>query len=399
MKIKCERLDNFGRGIGLIDGKVIFIPNFLPEEKAEIVITENKKNYMEGKITKIYKSSSKRILPQCPYKECGCHINHIKYEEALEFKKQKVKDILKRLAKIDINNIDIISSDKIIGYRNKITLKVKNGMIGYYKNSTHSLINIDKCIICNQKINKILQIIKKCDLSSVKSIVIKSDEEVMIIIEGYMDIKKLEKYSDSIYMNNKHIFGKKEITYTLKNYKFLVSKDSFFQINKEVCLKVYDKVLEYIGKGEKCIDLFCGVGTISIFLAKNFKKIIGIEINKEAIKCAKKNAIINNIDNVEFKCADANIISKHLSATSLVVDPARSGLSPEGIQNILNIKPQKIVYVSCNPITLARDLQKLSKYYIVKDMTLFDMFPQTYHVECASLLCLKTLKVESDYYE
>lgn len=386
MKVRCERLDYFGRGVGHIDGKVIFIYDLLPSEEAIIDIVLDKKNYMIGEVKEYLVKSDSRVKPKCIYKRCGCHINVLSYFNTLEFKKRKVLDILKRFCNVDLD-LKIIASDNIYGYRNKITLKVRDGRLGYFKNGSNELIEIDKCLIVSDKINEVIRVLKKQDLSLVKEVIIKDFGEVMLFIDGVINIDKLKSMCASIYMDGK-VCGKSYIVGSLDKYKFLISKDSFFQVNNNVCLKMYNQVLDYAGYGDTALDLFCGSGTISTFLSNNFKKVIGCDINESSIECAKESLKLNGIDNIEFICGDANKIV--CDCDCLVVDPARSGLSNDGIANIIKIKPKKIVYVSCNIMSFARDFNKLSRYYDFKNMTLFDMFPWTYHVECVALLCLKT---------
>ena len=385
--VKCERLDNFGRGVSKVGGKVIFVPDLFPGEVALVRITIDKKKFMVGEVISLKEKSKDRIISKCPYDKCGCAFKNLNYEKTLVYKKEKVLDLLKRFGNIDIKNVEIVSSQNIYNYRNKITLKVKNGKIGYFKNGSNDLIEIDKCMLASERTNEIIGILKKEDLSCVREVIIKDMDEVMISIDGDMDISNLKSYADSIYLNEKCVYGKEKIINSLFEYKFLVSKDSFFQVNKDVTLKLYSKVLEYAGSGEKAVDLYCGTGTISILLSKFFDSVSGIEINSEAVLCANENKELNNINNVSFKCGDANKLVKGMSADVIVVDPARAGLMDLGIKNILEIKPKKIVYVSCDPVTLSRDLKELNKYYDVKDVTLFDMFPFTYHVECVCLLC------------
>lgn len=383
MRVRCERLDDFGRGICFYNGKIVFVSGVLPFEECEIDIVMDKKKYMVGKLIKIYNVSDRRICPKCVYKDCGCHIIHMDYLDTLNFKKEKVKNVLKKYSGIDMD-LKIVASDKVYGYRNKVTLKVKNGVLGFYKNGTHDIIKIDRCLIASNRINSIISLLGKEDLSKVCEITIKDMDDVMVVIKGYMNIENLKKSVSSIYMNNKLVYGNSMITNRIGEYEFYVSKNSFFQINNDVTLKLYNKILDYIGTGDRCMDLFCGCGTISMFLSKKFKEVIGIEINEEAVNCAVDNLKLNNTENVSFRCADANdIIGGRFDA--LVVDPARAGLGNNGVKNILKSGVRRIVYVSCNPSTLARDIKLLDKY-VVKDITLFDMFPWTYHVECVCLL-------------
>ena len=384
--VVCERLDDFGRGVCHVSGKVLFVSNLLPLEKARVKIVEDKKKYMVGEVVDFLSKSKERTSSKCIYEDCGCALMNMSYENSLVYKKNRVKSLLKKFSSITLGDIDIISDSNSFGYRNKVSLKVINGKIGYYKNGTNDLIEIDKCLILNDKINEIIAILKDEDLSKVSSIVVKNMDEILIDIEGSMDISKLKEYAASIFMDGKCVYGKKKVICSLMDYSFFVSRDSFFQVNKKITEKLYSKVLEYAGRGEKLIDLYCGTGTIGIILSKNFKEVLGIEINKSAVECALENKKINGIRNISFKCGDANKLCKGLCADVLVVDPARAGLSSLGVKNILEVHPKRIVYVSCNPVTLARDLKELSLNYELKNICLFDMFPWTYHVECVCLL-------------
>ena len=388
--VKCERLDHFGRGIGRVLGKIIFVPNLFPLEEALVKIVLNKKKYMVGEVIQLIKKSSDRIESNCPYESCGCSLKSIKYEKTLEFKKNKVINILKKYG--DLENVvkEIFSSDNIYGYRNKISLKVKGGKLGNFKNGSNELIEINRCAIASKKSNEIIKVLNECDLSKAREIIIKDFGEVMIIINGDMNIELLKPFSDSIYMNDKLVYGKENVIAHLGDLKFYVSKDSFFQVNMNIALKLYNKVLEYLDSGDNVLDLYCGTGTISLFLSKYFDRVIGIEINEEAVRCANLNKKLNHISNAEFICGDASKKIHHLKfqADSIVVDPPRSGLTSDGINDILKINPKKLVYVSCDPMTLARDLKLLKSNYEVKEVTLFDMFPWTYHVESV-VLCIK----------
>ena len=388
--VKCERLDHFGRGIGRVLGKIIFVPNLFPLEEALVKIVLNKKKYMVGEVIQLIKKSSDRIESNCPYESCGCALKSIKYEKTLEFKKNKVINILKKYG--DLENVvkEIFSSDNIYGYRNKISLKVKGGKLGYFKNGSNELIEINRCAIASKKSNEIIKVLNECDLSKAREIIIKDFGEVMIIINGDMNIELLKPFSDSIYINDKLVYGKENVIAHLGDLKFYVSKDSFFQVNMNIALKLYNKVLEYLDSGDNVLDLYCGTGTISLFLSKYFDRVIGMEINEEAVRCANLNKKLNHISNAEFICGDASKKIHHLKfqADSIVVDPPRSGLTSDGINDILKINPKKLVYVSCDPMTLARDLKLLKSNYEVKEVTLFDMFPCTYHVESV-VLCIK----------
>ena len=387
IKVKCDRLDHFGRGICFIDGKIVFVNNLLPDEEAYIEIIKNKSKYSVGKIISLESMSKDRTIPNCPYMNCGCALKHLKYEKQLEFKEKKVFDIIKRYGKINPKINKIISSEKIYNYRNKVTLKV-NGGVGYFENDTNNIIKIDKCFLVSDRVNKIINVLNSLDLSEVNDIIIKDFDEVMIIVNGKLDIKPLFPLADSIYVDNKLLYGGEFVHSKIKDLTFNISKDSFFQVNSGMIEKLYDIAIGYLGhdKNKKVLDLYCGTGTIALLLSKYFKEVIGVEINKEAIHCANLNKKTNNIDNVNFICGDVSLLAKDLAADYIVVDPPRSGLSKEGVLDILKITPEKIVYISCDPMTLARDLRILSTNYDVKEITPVDMFPNTYHVECVCLL-------------
>ena len=389
--VKCERLDHFGRGLGHVSGKIIFVSDLLPNEEALVKIVLDKKKYMVGEVVQLIKKSGNRIIPKCGYDKCGCALKSLDYFKTLEFKKEKVTDILKRYGEIEGVVKEIIPSGNIYAYRNKITLKVKDGKIGYFKNGTNDLIEISRCEIASEKSNEIINILKGSDLSEVREVIIKDFGEIMLIIKGDMDIEVLKPLVSSIYINDNLVYGKENIIANLDDFQFYVSKDSFFQVNMDVALKLYNKVLEYLDKalGKSVLDLYCGTGTISLFLSKYFDEVTGIEINEEAVKCAFLNKKLNNVSNVRFICGDVSKEIHNLKADNIVVDPPRSGLTIEGINDILKISPDRVVYVSCDPMTLARDLKLLKEKYIVQEMTLFDMFPWTYHVESVVLLSQK----------
>lgn len=387
--VVCERLDDFGNGVCHVSGKVLFVSNLLPFEEAKVRVILEKKKYMIGEVVEILKKSKARVTSRCPYENCGCVFMNLSYKDTLVYKKNKVISLLKKFASIDLDNVEIIGDLNGYGYRNKVSLKVHNGKIGYYKNGTNDLIEIDRCLILSDRINEIIGVLKNEDLSNVNSIVIKDMDDILIDIDGFMDFSNLKSHVSSIFMDGKCVYGLDKVSCSLMGYKFLVSKDSFFQVNKKITEKLYSKVLEYAVTGDKLIDLYCGTGTIGTILSKNYKEVIGIEINKSAVECAEENMKINNIKNMSFMCGDANKLCKGLRADTVVVDPARAGLSSLGVRNILEINSKRIVYVSCNPVTLARDLKELSSNYELKDICLFDMFPWTYHCESIAVLVKK----------
>ncbi len=393
MIVKIDKLSHDLRGICKVDDKVTFISGVLPEEIVDVTLFNKNKKINEGYVKKIIKSSNDRTLSPCKYaNECGgCGISYIEYQKGLEYKRMATIDILKKYANLSVNP-NIIGSNNNYGYRNKISLKVDKGVLSLMKEKSNSFVNIDKCLLVNDKINNVIEILNNSDINLVSEVVIRGIDEISVMIKGEIVIddiiKNLSSYVDSIILNGKVIYGNEYIKIKIKNYIYAVNYNSFFQVNVDMTTKLYDKILEYAGEGETLLDLYCGAGTIGIYLANNFKRVYGVEINKDAIVGANLNKKINNVDNIWFECKKANEI-KDISASVIVVDPPRSGLDKKTINNLLNSNSKKIVYVSCNPITLARDIKLLEDKYTVEDITLFDMFPNTKHVESVCLLNYK----------
>lgn len=389
--LKIDKLDHYGRGITKLDNKTIFVENALPDEIVEIKANKKKKNYIEASVLKYIKKSNKRVDTKCPYYDfCGgCNIMHLSYEDQLKFKQYKIENIINKYLKIKVKINNIIKSDTNEFYRNKVTFQVKEN-IGFYKNDTYDIINVDECIISDKLINKSIKYIKMLNLSDISKITCRTNSnELMIIIEtknNDLNINPLKDIASSIYLkiNNEYInvFGNKHIYEKLENYKFKISPDSFFQINIDTCIKLYNKVKEYVGINKNVIDLYCGTGSIGIFVSEN-NNVLGIEINETAIKDAKENKEINNINNINFICGDSGKKLKELNFKPdvIIVDPPRNGLNKETIDNILKFEANKIIYVSCDPMTFVRDLNILNDNYIIKEITPFDMFPNTHHIE------------------
>lgn len=388
-----DRMDDNGRGITYVDGKITFVPNALPNEDVEIKITNSKKNYNEAEVIKWNTQSKDRVQPICPYfEECGgCDLMHLSYEKELEFKKEKVENILKKFGGIDFK-IEKIISPTTLNYRNKATFHVDK-KIGYYKKKTNEIIEIDKCALVDNKINDILNKIKDFDLTNIYQIIIKASkntDESMIIIKcsgkiteefKKLDVTSIIKYDEYYEV----IKGNDSIIEKIDDFSYLISPESFFQVNTLGATALYEKVKEYISLNgnENVLDLYCGTGTIGIFVSKEANEVTGVEINKMATLDAVKNKKLNHIDNIDFVCDDvANIFIKDIDAA--IIDPPRSGLDDKTINYLNNLNLKKLIYVSCDPVTLARDLKKL-KYKII-DITLVNMFPRTSHCESVCVL-------------
>ena len=397
--VKIADLDYMGRGVARIDNVVTFVSGALLGEIVEIELLKKGKKFNEGVVVKVIKSNENRIEPICQYyQECGgCDLMHMNYQSQLEFKKNKVITTLKKFANLDLTVKDVVSADDIFNYRNKITFHINND-IGFFKKKTNDFVCIDSCLICDKKINEILNQIKKLDLSEIKNITIrcsKNINEIMLIIETNKDINipKL-KGIDSVYVliNNKYILksGNKNIAEKMNDLIFYISPSAFFQVNTNQTLKLYDKVKEYaaLNKEDILLDLYCGTCTIALDLSDSCKKVYGIEINEDAIKDANVNKEKNNIKNAQFYALNANQFLNKIKdkIDVLVVDPPRGGLDNKTINSILKLKPKRIVYVSCDVSTLARDLKLLNEDYQVLEVTPVDMFPNTCHIENVCIL-------------
>lgn len=389
--MKIEKLDNKGRGITYYNGLITFVNNALPDEEVKINITSENKKFYTADALEISNDNKNRVLPKCPYyNTCGgCNLQHINIEYEDEFKENKVKEILRKYASVDVP-LKINKNDKELFYRNKITLKIEDGKWGFYNESTHKLCEISQCLIANNSINEFL---KQNTLKINNGVItIRSNYEnnllLIITTEEKLDINKdnLPSNISGIILNNKCIYKDNYFYDYIDDMKFKVSYDSFFQVNNYMASNIF-KILRNNVKGKNLLDLYCGVGTLGLSLKDNFKNIYGIEKVKNAIVDAKHNAKINNVSNAFFYDGDtAKILDKlNQKFDTVIVDPPRSGLNKETLEHIKRINPKTIVYVSCDPMTLARDISELSEYKVEKANVL-NMFPKTYHVESVVIL-------------
>lgn len=389
--MKIEKLDNKGRGITYYNGLITFVNNALPDEEVKINITSENKKFYTADALEISNDNKNRVLPKCPYyNTCGgCNLQHINIEYEDEFKENKVKEILRKYASVDVP-LKINKNDKELFYRNKITLKIEDGKWGFYNDSTHKLCEISQCLIANNSINEFL---KQNTLKINNGVItIRSNYEgyllLIITTEEKLDINKdnLPLNISGIILNNKCIYKDNYFYDYIDDMKFKISYDSFFQVNNYMASNIF-KILRNNVKGKNLLDLYCGVGTLGLSLKDNFKNIYGIEKVKNAIIDAKHNAKINNVSNAFFYDGDtAKILDKlNQKFDTVIVDPPRSGLNKETLEHIKRINPKTIVYVSCDPMTLARDISELSEYKVEKANVL-NMFPKTYHVESVVIL-------------
>ena len=430
-----------GEGIAKIDNFTIFIPGAIKGEKVKILIVKVLSSHAFGKILEIIKKSEYRQDIDCStYKRCGgCNLRHIKYEETLKMKQNAVQSLVNKTLKNKIQVQSTIGMENPFHYRNKAqypigTNKEGQPIIGVFANRTHEVIPIEKCYIQNPKSEEIskfiLNFIKEHNISIynestrqglfrhiVIKIGIKTNEIMCILVINGKTIPKekelieeiLKKFSNvkTIVKNintkntnvilgqeNINIYGDGYIQDILGEYTFKISPLSFYQVNPIQAEKLYELGVKMaqITKNDIVFDLYCGIGTISIFMAKYAKKVYGVEIVEEAVKDAKENAKINNVTNTEFYAGDVEkvlddlINQKGIIPDIVMFDPPRKGLDKTSISNILKIKPKKVVYISCNPATLIRDLADFEEYYDVNTIIPVDMFPYTSHVECVALM-------------
>ena len=403
VELEIEKLDHQGRGIAKKDGKVFFVSNGLPGEKLLVKIDKIKKNIVNAHIKKFINISKDRTKSICKYfDKCGgCDLLHLSYNHQIAFKENKIKEIMTKFCNYNFKINPIMKSDRILNYRNKVTFQIDN-KLGFYERGSNKIVPVNNCQIINIKVNDLLRIINEDNIAkNISNIIIRNNinDEILLIVEtkGTFDKYKfstlVSNYVNSLIIDNEVIFGAGKIMEQLGKYKFIISPSSFFQVNTIQTINLYNKIKEYanLNKEDILLDLYCGTGTIGIYLSEECKKVIGIEINQSAIKDANENKKINKINNIDFICGDAlqEIKKINLKPDVIVIDPPRAGLDKKNIDNILQFNASRIVYVSCDPITLARDLNILGKDYNILELTPVDMFPNTCHVECVCVLKLK----------
>lgn len=400
MNIKISKLNQQFEGICHIDSKITFVKNSLPDEIIEIEKVTNHGKYNTATVKNIVRKNNKRIKSQCPYfNDCGgCMLCHLPYDETIKLKKESLLSLFK-YNNIEFKKLNIINESNNKYYRNKISLKVINGKVGYFKNRSHDFLEIDECLIAKKSINKTIKniqdIIKngeieiRCNYNDEILINIKTDEIINIDIPKIKNNIKL----CGIILNDKTIYGDNFFYEIINNKIFKVSYNSFFQVNNNMNEKMQNIVLENIEPYDKVLDLYCGVGTFTIFSSLKSEYSYGVEISSSSINNALFNKKINNADNIEFFLGDTSkIINKiNKSFSTIIIDPPRSGLNKKTRDFILNKKIKKVIYISCNPITFVRDLKELSSIYNLEKCYLLDSFSYTKHFECIALLYLKMI--------
>ncbi|MPW26349.1 23S rRNA (uracil(1939)-C(5))-methyltransferase RlmD [Alkalibaculum sp. M08DMB] len=433
--LNIEDISSKGEGIGKYNGYTIFVEGVLPDEKIRAKITKVKSNYAIGSLDKIIEQSKNRRTPPCVFfEDCGgCQIQNLEYKEQLKIKRKIIVDALERIG--NLKNIQdkvksTLGMKEPYEYRNKAQYKVsQDATLGFYKKKSHEIIPINHCKIqsgqSESTMKYINEFIQKNNISiyneethqgifrGVVERVSNFNNEVMLIF--VVNVKKIKfskeliehikKYLPnvvSIYINinmnktnvvlsktNKLIYGKEKITDSIGTLKYEISPLSFFQVNPIQTKVLYDKVVEFaeLTGVETVFDLYCGIGTISLYLAKNSGRVYGVEVVEEAIKDAQDNMKLNNVDNVEFTLGKSEekiveLLKQGIKADIVIVDPPRKGCDEKLLDAIITMSPQKVIYISCNPATLARDLKVLNVGgYNIEEVQPVDMFAHTMHVE------------------
>lgn len=441
-----EIIDNGfeGEGIAKINDFTIFVPNAIKGEKVKILIVKVLKSYGYGKIIDLLEKSIDRVKSDCDtYKRCGgCSLRHIKYEKTLEMKRNAVQSLVNKFLKNKIEVQKTLGMENPYYYRNKAQYPVgKNSegkaQIGVFANRTHKIIPIQECYIQNKKSQEVAKFViefinannisvynEKTRKGLVRHIVtkvgVKTNEIMCVLVingkeipkekelvtevtEKFPEVKTIVKnintQNTNVVMGKENIviYGNGYIKDQLGKYIFKISPHSFYQVNPIQAENLYNIGVQAanISKNDIVFDLYCGIGTISLFMAQYAKKVYGIEIVEQAIQDAKENAKINNIKNAEFIAGDVeNVLDDLINVKKVIpdvimIDPPRKGMDNKSVENILNIKPKKLVYISCNPATLVRDLAKFEEEYEIKTIKPVDMFPFTSHVECVAVLHIK----------
>lgn len=444
-EIQIERLGTSGEGVGRYENFTVFVPQALPNERVLTVIEEVKKTYARGRIHKILQESPDRTTPLCEiYDECGgCQLQHLSYEAQLCAKRAQVMEALAHIGKLpQIPVNETLRAEKPWNYRNKMQFPIglhKNRLVvGCFAQGSHRIINTENCHIQhganNELANAVREIAEKLHipvynedthkgiLRHIVGRVGRSNDLMAVIVTATKQLPRakefvrmmrerlpnlvsvhqnIQTYRNNVIMGRDTVllWGRPTILDTLGRLNFHISPRSFFQVNTRQAERLYEQALAYadLHGTETVIDAYCGTGTITLFLAQKARKVYGIEIVQPAILDARKNARDNHVKNAEFIVGDTTAVMPALYKQGIrpdvvVVDPPRAGCTETVLRTFANMKPQRIVYVSCNPATLARDLAILKDLgYLAQEVQPVDLFPQTSHVECLTKIVRRDL--------
>ncbi len=427
---KCIDYTYDGLGVVKVDDFTLFVKDMVKGETGEIIVTAIKKGYGYGRLINLSEKSENRAEALCEIsKPCGgCQLQHLSKQEQAVFKHDHVQQVITSIGKLDKEVLPIIEMDYPQAYRNKMMVPVgldKNGdlQVGFYRYNSHDIIPFQNCLLQSAKANQVVQKLKELIIKyhlekEIRHLMIRDMErtsQMMLVLVTYKQkvdltglVKEIVEFQPDIKsviqsVNGEEtnvVLGKKEILLDGREYiedylcglTFEISAHSFYQVNTYQTEVLYKKAIELanISKQDEVLDLYCGVGTIGLIVSQYAKKVTGVEIIPEAIEDAKKNAKKNKIENIEFICGDAARIASEMKSKGkvfdcVIVDPPRKGCSQQMIDTLLAFEARKIVYISCNPSTLARDLALLKEDYNIEQILPVDMFPNTYHVETVVL--------------
>ncbi|MDY6062446.1 MAG: 23S rRNA (uracil(1939)-C(5))-methyltransferase RlmD [Erysipelotrichaceae bacterium] len=424
--LECTDLSSEGYGVCHLDSLVVFVKEMIIGDVAKVKIISYKKKYAFGIIEELLEFSDERVDSECDvaYKCGGCKLRHLSYKGQLAFKQRLLNNIFNRIYQLDLE-IGEVNGSSLKAYRNKVQIPINNHKMGYYRSNSHDIVEFDYCFIQDKLINKIIAFFKKYILLDDEAIIFKhlfirrfsSTDEVMLAFivdddrRNYLDrisnllvvnfpmiksiILNVNKRKDNVIINYDYqdvvLYGRDYIIDRVNDIEYHVSFKSFYQINPEIMIKIYDEVLRIVETFDKpkILDLYSGIGTIGIYVAKSASRVLGIEIIDDAVKNAKHNAVINKFDNVEFMVLDAKDTKADFldDIDIVIVDPPRKGLDDELKNTLINKNVRNIIYVSCNPMSLARDLKFFKEYnYEIGTIKAYDMFPFSVHCEVVVFL-------------
>ena len=437
--VTIEGYGEGGMGVARIDGRVVFVHGALRGEKCRVLILKTLKSVAFAKVLEVLEPSSERITPDCPYfPRCGgCTYRHIRYEEELRLKKQRVQDNLSRIGGSDVTVEEILGAQDTLRYRNKAQYPVsKDGAVGFYRARTHEVIECEHCLLVKPEADAAAEALREymqsCRVAGydektgrglVRHLYIRSNaagESLVCVLVNGDKLPKEDRLvtllrdacpkctgivlgtntkKGNVILGDRYrtLWGSDRLEDTLCGKTFRLSVPSFYQVNRVQAERLYAKAIEFAGLTgqETVLDLYCGAGTITLALSDHAKKVLGAEIVPEAIDDARENAARNGVKNAEFFCGDASDVAKKLARENLrpdviTVDPPRKGLAADVVESIAEMQPQRVVYVSCDSATMARDVKRLADLgYTAQRACAVDMFPRADHIETVVLLSHK----------
>ena len=451
--VTIEGYGEGGMGVARIDGRVVFVHGALRGEKCRVLILKTLKSVAFAKVLEVLEPSSERITPDCPYfPRCGgCTYRHIRYEEELRLKKQRVQDNLSRIGGSDVTVEEILGAQDTLRYRNKAQYPVsKDGAVGFYRARTHEVIECEHCLLVKPEADAAAEALREymqsCRVAGydektgrglVRHLYIRSNaagESLVCVLVNGDKLPKEDRLvtllrdacpkctgivlgtntkKGNVILGDRYrtLWGSDRLEDTLCGKTFRLSVPSFYQVNRVQAERLYAKAIEFAGLTgqETVLDLYCGAGTITLALSDHAKKVLGAEIVPEAIDDARENAARNGVKNAEFFCGDASDVAKKLARENLrpdviTVDPPRKGLAADVVESIAEMQPQRVVYVSCDSATMARDVKRLADLgYTAQRACAVDMFPRADHVETVVLLSQQkpddTIEIDLDLDE